>query len=80
MHIAIHSISKTLFDGPAEKLICQTPQGQIAVLNNHIPLITKIMGPAAVAVDASGSTREIPLTSGILEVRPESVVTILADA
>lgn len=80
MKVAVYSIHKTLYEGEAEKLMVRTLRGQITVLNNHIPLITKIMGPAAVAVDASGSTREIPLTGGILEVRPNSEVVILANA
>ncbi len=80
MKLSVHSIHKTLYAGEAEKLMVRTLQGQITVLDHHVPLITKIMGPAAVAVDASGSTHEIPLKSGILEVRPESIVTILADA
>lgn len=78
MKVSIHSIKSTLFSGEAEKLLAHTPQGQITILDNHIPLITKLIGPAVVAVDRAGQTQDIPLNSGILEVRPESEVVILA--
>ncbi|MEK7541519.1 MAG: F0F1 ATP synthase subunit epsilon [Patescibacteria group bacterium] len=80
MRVAIHSIQKTLYEGVAEKLICGTPQGQITVLNDHIPLITKIMGPAVITEDPDGRRHEVALPGGILEVRPESEVVILADS
>lgn len=79
MKIAIHSIQSTLFDGKAEKLICRTPQGQITILDNHIPLITKVTGPTVEIVDKKGERVIIDLNSGVLEVRPESEVVLLVD-
>lgn len=79
MKIAIHSIQSTLFDGKAEKLICRTPQGQITILDNHIPLITKVMGPVVEIIDKKGEKLIIDLDSGVLEVRPEGEVVLLAD-
>lgn len=79
MKVAIHSIQKTLYEGIAEKLICKTPQGQITVLDNHIPLITKVMGPAMEVVDKKGERIIIDLNSGVLEVRPESQAVLLVD-
>ena len=79
MKIAIHSIQKTLYEGTAEKFICKTPQGQITVLDHHLPLITKVMGPAVEVVDTKGGSVKIDLTSGILEVRPESEAVLLVD-
>ena len=80
MKVSIHSIQKTLYEGSAEKLICRTPQGQITVLNDHIPLITKIMGPVVIAQGPGGKRHEVALSGGIFEVRPESEVVILADS
>ncbi len=78
MHISIHSIQKTLFDGEAEKLICETPMGQITVLDHHLPLIAEITGPSIAVVQKNGERAEIPLARGFLEVRPGSEVVILA--
>ena len=80
MHLSIYSIKNTLFEGEIKKVIACTPQGQITVLDNHIPLIAKIMGPLVRAVHADSSIREISLESGIMEVRPESEVLILAES
>lgn len=80
MKITIHSIQKTLYAGMAEKLVCQTPQGQITILDHHLPLITKVMGSVAIAIDADEEKKEIPLSDGILEVRPGSDVIILTDS
>lgn len=80
MKISIHSISKTLYDGEAEKLICETPMGQMTVLDHHLPLITQIMGPSLAVVQKTGERSEIPVSAGFLEVRPESEVVILAES
>ena len=78
MRVSIYSIQSTLFEGEAEKLICETPQGQITVLNNHLPLITTLTGPSVKVVDKADQKKEIPLKGGVLEVRPESEAVILA--
>lgn len=78
MHISIHSISKTLYEGSAEKVICYTPLGQTTVLNHHMPLVSSLTGPAVeIVTDQDGGKRIIPLASGFLEVRPGSDVVIL---
>lgn len=80
MHISVHSIQSTLFEGEAEKLIARTPRGQITVLDHHVPLISTLMGPEIEIVKKGGEKESISITSGILEVRPESDVVILADS
>lgn len=78
MKIAVYSIQQTLFEGEAEKLICRTPQGQITVLDQHIPLISSLVGPRLEIVGHDGKTNEIPFKGGFLEVRPGSEVVVLA--
>lgn len=80
MNIAIHSIRGTRWQGAAEKVICQTPLGQITVLDHHIPLIASIFGPAVEIVGADGKREMIPVSSGFIEVLPGSKVVILASA
>ena len=79
MRVTIHSLQKTLYDGEAEKLICETPQGQMTVLDHHLPLIAKVTGPAVEVVDTGGRSVRIDFDSGVLEVRPESEVVLLVD-
>ena len=78
MKIAIHSIQKTLYEGSAEKVICETPQGQMTVLDHHLPLISRVVGPSLAVVQKNGERAEIKLTGGFLEVRPGSEVVVLA--
>lgn len=78
MRVSIHSISKTLYDGFAEKLICETPMGQMTVLDHHLPIISQIIAPSLAIVQKTGERTEIPVSVGFLEVRPESEVVILA--
>ena len=78
MRVSIHSIQQTLYDGEAEKVICWTPQGQITVLDHHLPLISRLTGPNLTVMEAGGERREMPLQGGFLEVRPGSEVVVLA--
>ena len=77
MRISIYSLQNTLFSGTTEKLICRTPQGQITVLDHHLPLISALNGPAVELVDNMGKRTKIEISSGVLEVRPESEVVLL---
>ncbi|OGZ96566.1 MAG: hypothetical protein A3J10_01080 [Candidatus Sungbacteria bacterium RIFCSPLOWO2_02_FULL_54_10] len=79
MNVAIHSIRGTRWQGTAEKLICRTPQGQITVLDHHIPMITRLEGPDLRIVDKNNESVTISLISGFLEVRPDSDARILAE-
>ncbi|MBI4137786.1 MAG: hypothetical protein HY472_00870 [Candidatus Sungbacteria bacterium] len=80
MKIAVYSITNTLFEGEAERIIAQTPEGQITVLDSHVPLITRLTGPVVEIADREGRTTAVPLSNGILDVRPESEVVILAES
>ena len=80
MHISIHSIRQTLFEGQAQKLICRTPQGQITILDHHLPMVSLLTGPFVEAVNPAGEATRIPMTGGFLEVQPESRIVILAES
>jgi len=77
MRVSIYSIQKNLFEGEAEKLIAQTPMGEITVLENHLPLISTLAGPQIKIIDKEKKESIIMIRSGFLEVRPESEVVIL---
>ena len=79
MKLSIHSLQKTLFDGEAEKIIARTTTGEITVLDGHIPLISSLVGPELKIVDKKGKENTVVISSGFIEVRPESEVVILAN-
>lgn len=78
MKISVFSIQNTLFEGEAEKIIAQTPSGEITVLDNHLPIITSILGPQ-IKIIAHDKKNEISIASGFLEVRPKSEVVALVE-
>lgn len=79
MQVSIFSLNKTLFQGEAEKILARTPDGQICVMKNHIPLISPLAASRLVIIDANGKKNGIEIKSGFLEVRPQSEVVILAE-
>lgn len=79
MHLSIHSIQSTLFDGEAEKLIARTTTGEITVLDTHEPLFTQLTGPHLRIIMSSGEEKIIELPSGFLEVQPDSRAVILVN-
>ena len=78
MKVNIYTIQNTLFEGEVEKLIAKTPMGEITVLDNHLPLVSTVTGPSITAIDKNGKKDIIKISSGIIEIKPESEVTILA--
>ncbi len=81
MKIAVYSIAESLFEGEADALIAQTASGQITVLNEHIPLITPIVGPTLTVKRNGEESVSVALVRGVLEVRPQSeVVALVEDA
>lgn len=79
MKLSIHTIDRTLFNGSAEAVILTTPQGQITILDNHIPLIT-IVEAGTISYQKTDKNWElVPFTGGIAEIRPGSEVVVLAN-
>lgn len=79
MKISIYTIQKTLFEGEAEKLTAHTPQGEITVLDGHLPLISSLTGPTIKIIEKQSKEIIIKIASGFLEVRPESEAIVLAE-
>ena len=77
MKVSIYDIEHTLFEGQAEKVIAKTTTGEITVLNDHIPLVTRLIPAPVHIVDNSGKESIIPVHSGLLEVRPGNRVVVL---
>jgi len=78
MKLSIYTLKEVLFEGQVDKIISRTPLGEMTVLDTHTPLISTLTGPD-VRVVKNGSEDVIPVNSGIIEVRPESEVVILAN-
>ncbi len=71
-HLQIVTPDGEFFDGPAERVKVRTINGDVAILDRHIPYVTALgIGEAAVTVD--GVVRKAAASGGMLSVTPEIV-------
>jgi F-type H+-transporting ATPase subunit epsilon len=78
LHVNIVSAEQAIFSGEAEMVIAPGEAGELGILPQHAPLLTRIR-PGTVKVKlAGGSDEMVYVSGGILEVQPKAL-TILAD-
>jgi F-type H+-transporting ATPase subunit epsilon len=79
IQVNIVSAERAIFSGEAEMVVAPGESGELGILPQHAPLLTRIK-PGTVKVKLVGNEQEevIYVSGGILEVQPKAV-TILAD-
>ncbi len=78
VHCDIVSAEGEIFSGLVELLVAPAVEGEIGVLPNHAPLLTRIE-PGPIKVVRQGGKEEIMYVSGgFLEIQPD-LITVLAD-
>ncbi|HXS51104.1 MAG TPA: F0F1 ATP synthase subunit epsilon [Usitatibacter sp.] len=79
MHVDIVSAEESIFSGRAEMVIAPGEGGELGILPEHTPLLTRIK-PGAVRIrpGADSSEEVIYVSGGMMEVQPDRV-TVLAD-
>ena len=78
MHVDIVSAEQAIFSGEAEMLVAPGEAGELGILPEHIPLLTRIK-PGTVRIRNAGAEEEVIYVSGgMMEVQPDRV-TVLAD-
>ena len=79
LQVNIVSAERAIFSGEAEMVIAPGETGELGILPQHAPLLTRIK-PGTVKVKLVGKDEEevIYVSGGILEVQPKAL-TILAD-
>lgn len=79
IHVDVVSAEETIFSGEAEFVALPGELGELGILPNHTPLITRIK-PGAVRIKVPNQAEEefVFVAGGILEVQPYAV-TVLAD-
>jgi len=79
MKFHVYSLEKPAFERDAASVNLKTAIGELTILDNHRPLIVPIAkGPLRIT-EREGAEQVIEANGGLLEVRPESEVTILLD-
>lgn len=79
IHVDIVSAEESIFSGEAEMIIAPGEGGELGILPEHAPLLTRIR-PGTVRVRPGSDSAEevIYVSGGMMEVQPDRV-TVLAD-
>jgi F-type H+-transporting ATPase subunit epsilon len=77
-HVDVVSAEQEIFSGEAEMVIAPGEAGELGILPEHVPLLTRIK-PGTVRIVRPGAEEEVLYVSGgMMEVQPDRV-TVLAD-
>src|SRR5438034_1285446 len=78
-HVDIVSAEQAIFSGEAQMVIAPGEAGELGILPEHMPLLTRIK-PGTVRILTGAETPEevIYVSGGMMEVQPDGV-TVLAD-
>ena len=79
LHVDIVSAEQSIFSGEATMVIAPGEGGELGILPEHVPLLTRIK-PGTVRIQgvAGGEEEVIYVSGGMMEVQPDRV-TVLAD-
>lgn len=78
MHIDIVSAEVEIYSGTVTEVYAPAEMGEVGIMAQHAPLITKMKPGEVRVVNQSGDVESFFVSGGILEVQPH-VVTILSD-
>jgi F-type H+-transporting ATPase subunit epsilon len=77
-HVDIVSAEQAIYSGEATMVIAPGEGGELGVLPEHVPLLTRIK-PGTIRIQSEGAEEEVIYVSGgMMEVQPDRV-TVLAD-
>lgn len=78
-HVDIVSAEQAIFSGEAEMVVAPGAAGELGILPEHAPLLTRIKpGTVRVLPGDGGEEEVIYVSGGLMEVQPDRV-TVLAD-
>ena len=76
-HVDIVSAEQSIFSGAAQMVIAPGEGGELGILPEHMPLLTRIK-PGTVRIQNGADEEVIYVSGGMMEVQPDRV-TVLAD-
>lgn len=74
----IVSAEKAIFKGDAAMVIAKGSEGELGIVPQHAPLITRLTPGEVRVITADGEEQHFYVSGGILEVQP-NLVSVLAD-
>lgn len=78
LHVNIVSAEQSIFSGDATMVVAPGESGELGILPQHAPLLTRIKPGTVKVMLASGGEELVYVSGGILEVQPHAL-TILAN-
>ncbi len=72
IHVEVTTPDETIYQGVAISLSLPTPQGEITVLEGHIPLVT-IVSPGTATLRTNEGETFLAVTRGVVEIDGKSV-------
>ena len=77
LSLSIITPEKVVYKDEVDEIVISTVNGEIAILPNHINLLTQVT-PGELIIKKGSSTQSLAITGGFLEVS-ENKISILAD-
>ncbi len=77
LHLEIITPEKTLYNDTVDEVIIPTQTGEIAVLPNHIPLVSQV-SDGELIIKKNNSEQSLAISGGFVEITQNNV-SILAD-
>jgi len=75
-NLSINALDKNIFDGEAESLTLPGIDGELTILENHIPLVTPLKA-GKLRFKSGKQNPEFFLKGGVLEVSPSKVIVLV---
>ena len=77
IHVDIVSAEQEIFSGEADVVIAPGEGGELGILPEHMPLLTRVK-PGTIRIQKGSEEEIIYVSGGMMEVQPDRV-TVLAD-
>lgn len=75
--LSIISLEKIEYRDKVDEVICPGSEGELSVLENHIPLITALKEGEITVKRNNQIEKQIKISRGVLEVKPKEVVLLI---
>lgn len=75
--LSIISLEKIEYRDKVDALICPGAEGEMTILENHIPLVTPLK-EGMITIEKKGSNdKKMSISGGVLEVKKDEVVVLM---
>jgi F-type H+-transporting ATPase subunit epsilon len=76
MKLYIYSLENIVYEGDADVITLPTLDGEISVLENHIPLVSTLK-KGEVRIKAAGNVQHFPIAGGFAEIKPKKTILLV---